>query len=394
MSVPTPEVRDEAQPSPSGDEPSGEQAEPGPPEETEDRRIEPVINVDSPWRMDELLEWVRPPAGRHDSAYLADYRRAARQSDVPPDCADQEAFEAWYEGFVETTLWGPWLWIDARTDIRAVETEFGVSLCEVSAVAEGTSPRLPTAWLVDSPVERIVEAFESDPNWAAELELVTHADTQIHRWGDSILGDIDRVSAARPGGYGGQVVLDGDLFVRSTSASELHAVIDAQSSGGTLAAYDSMWELVELMDSTGAHSALIFTPVAAEFPIGAGRWESFGELDEAIVAVPKLLPYELFAIVWGAPEGETELSIVVLNTSGDAAVLNTDRLERVLRSGVVLSGGPGVTWLEWFDVSASYRTDSRLSIASIDSRGPKGEEHLLRFVRAVDRDTIRYFEDF
>ncbi len=353
-----------------------------------------VVDIDSPWRLPELLEWLQPPQQPLDAVYLVDLRRAARQLGIRPDCANDDATSEYLVETYEGTNHFPYAWRDAREGAVAYEVEFGLSLCDVAAAADARSPRAPYAWLVESPPTQIVSALESDPSWSMELEPVPHDDYDVFRWGDSPIGDLSRVSAARPGGYGGQVVVANDVFVRSNNERELDALLDAQAADTTLDDYESVRELLGYMEATGAHSVLLFRAleVEAPFAVSATVWPSLAELDKAIPTRPKLAPYEFFALVIGASGADDLFTLAVLNTEEIEAVDNTARLQAVMEKGLRIEGGPDARWVDLVGGEVlSYGTLGRLSVATFGAE--RNNNGVSRLVNAIYRDVIRWYDD-
>ena len=87
---------------------------------------------------------------------------------------------------------------------------------------------------------------------------------------------------------------------------------------------------------------------------------------------------------------ELHVSLVVLNSSEDAAVANVDQLQSVLENGVVLGGGPGVNWLDGLGESVAVRSAGRLTMAEAVWPADSGPT-LGQLFFWVDRDLIRFF---
>ncbi len=323
---------------------------------------------------------------------LVDVDRLSRQLDVDQDCSDDEAIREYVVALTASSFFLPQGWVDARVDGTAFEAEYGVPLCEVTAAADSQSVRRPYAWVVDVAQADIVSALESDPSWSDDLTIETYRGKEVFSWGNSPVGDLSRLSTARPGGFGGRVVLEGDVFVRSSNERELLAVLDAQQDGGTLASYESVQELVAYMDDSNAHTAILYRSLEATLPntISGGVWESFGELDDAIAARPKLAPYEFLALVVGSDGEADEYSLVVLNTMAEDALHNTERLRAVLEEGVRLNAGPDARWTDLTGEELRSDTVGRLSLANFTAE--RDRERFLRIVSGIDRDALRWFE--
>jgi len=215
----------------------------------------------------------------------------------------------------------------------------------------------------------------------------------LYKWGDNPIADLSRVSTARPGGYGGQVVVGDDVFVRSSNERELDAVLDAQDAGATLADYESVRELLAYMDVAGAHSVLLFRALEIEVPaaVPANNWPSLAELDEAIASRPKLAPYEFFALVIGTSEGTNLLTLAVLNESEVDAAENTNRLRAVMDTGLRINAGPDARWVDLFDGDApSYDTVGPLSLATFEALPDRG---VYSVASSIERDVIRWYDD-
>ena len=344
------------------------------------------------WALDSLLSWVLPPVQDLDKVLLVDVDRLSRQLDVDQDCSDDEAISEYVVALTASSFFLPQGWGDARVDGTAFEAEYGVSLCEVTAAADSQSVRRPYAWVVDVAQSDIVSALEADPSWSDELTVETYRGKEVFGWGNSPVGDLSRLSAARPGGFGGRVVLEGDVFVRSSNERELVAVLDAQQDASTLASYESVQELVAYMDNSNAHTAIIYRSLEATLPntIPGGIWESFEELDDAIAARPKLAPYEFFALVVGSDDEADAYSVAVLNTMAEDALDNTERLRAVLEEGVRLNAGPDARWTDLTGEELRSETFGRLSLANFTAE--RDRERFLRIVQGIDRDGLRWFE--
>ena len=349
----------------------------------------PIAAARSPWRLSEVLPWIEVPS---DDLWvtLIDTRRMAAQWSIPVTCGTDDEVADYTGAIADVGRDALVPWVDARFDGTGYESEFGFSLCDVAVVGQ-ISQREPRAWVIDRPMEAVREVLESEPIWSEELEAVPYGPHEVLRWGDSIVGDLERVSAARPVGYGGQVVLDDAVFVRSVSERGLHGLIDAQQASETLHAYDSVHELVEYMLLADAHTAKLFAPIE----VGETLWkdEQWGEGDgaAALDGVPVLAPYEFFAITVGTQDGGTDLvSIVILNETEEAAMLNKDRFLEVMADGYRL--GEGSSTRGWADtLPTDVLTANVFGKLTVVSFGvTQGGEPSFGFVSILLHDALRW----
>lgn len=219
-------------------------------------------------------------------------------------------------------------YVDAAdlADVWAWRDEFGFSIVDtVAAVEAGLPPEMISAHVVAVTEHDVDDAVRTHAVWSDRLVDTEHAGIPYYQWGTDAEINIDRRTAGRPLGRGGQLALIDTVAVRSVLDSAMVGALSAIGDNRTLAANGDAMAVVDALVERGVYSMLLTSegPSAPREP----------------TSTPPLAPYQWLGAgiafdAGGALDEGTFLNVVVLHHADEAAAaVNLERLEQLIDQG-------------------------------------------------------------
>lgn len=209
-------------------------------------------------------------------------------------------------------------------------TEVGLAIQHVEQEIAVINP--PSRLLVvatSAPAADIADAVHADPNWSAELGVVTTDVGDYFSWGDDGLRQVlTRLSAFRPIGQAGFLAVLGDdaaTLIRTLEAEPMEHTLAAAAGVATPLA--NGWLFEPVLGAVGQREVLFATAVArptVSDPLLGGTGAP--AVDGSSEGFDGVLPY-LGIVVVGFAEGDgSQTEILVVHASDELATANAARV--------------------------------------------------------------------
>ncbi len=315
-----------------------------------------IIDATDDGRFAALLSAVPATEGALDIVSLSDFERARNGAIAPGPGAAEAEIEQWYRTVEQAARFWPVAFGGRHSDIGSWRDEIGFSIADVDASVEaGVAPDEIRAYLGVDPMA-IDTAVTAHPLWSNDLERRQRRAGTLYGWGDR--PDTDRAGATRLFGEAGQLLVDGDVAVRTSSAAVMDRVIATLGGStrpiGSLADDPAVMEVASTLERLGVYSAVLSNTLISgeeEFYLSdrstnasRQRWAGFRG------SVGLLEPYELlgFGVARDTDDDALISVIVIANDSPETAVNNAEILRRTIEEGS--SFRTGQFWRNTMDI--------------------------------------------
>ena len=302
-----------------------------------------------------------PASTSLDILTATDFAAARRAAGIEP-AQEAEDPSDWLQRFDETARFWPVGFGGSYADQEGWLDAFGFSIGTVIAALEVGVPNNEIKVFAGTDPESIEAAVRRDDAWSRVMTRRRLPSGLLLDWGDGRRNDAS--NAARTAGEGGQLLLRGELAVRTTASPTMDAVLAGLATGDTLAddvtvmsvintLFDANLLDANLLDagrpSAGVYSILLSDRIITS-DAGAGdrRRENLA-----------LEPYALLGIGLGRDPNGFVGVIVVAHDTPTAAARNFDTFGRILTEGI--SSITGERWADAITIRSAERRGDQIA---------------------------------
>jgi hypothetical protein len=327
-----------------------------------------------------LLSTVPDTPATRAHALLNDYAEAAAQGGLvrPSGRASEADATEYLTDLLAVNRVGlsvfPDFWGPNVAQIDAWRRELGLSILDADRDIFTGAPEHRYRIILGSVSPDVVDdAVRNDPNFVDLLRTAKHGGRDFYTWSAHSEADLNRRSAARPIGRGGQLAVLDDRVIWTLDEAEMAAALDVEAGLTPSLADFADFRLAALsLEAAGAYTALLTTGVvAAEDVIQFASAQRPGAADD----IRRLQAESGFLVRFVAlgigvslgGDGRPRAVVVLVHDDDGAARENTERFVDIVTNGrSVFTGRP---WSQLATVD-TVATDGRVTIAVLHTASP------------------------